>query len=342
MVRHRRWAGPFTPIRLLLWVLTAGCMGTSARAVSCSVGATLPGDQRSALFDAAHTLGGAVLRGDTTGLKASTVASVAANFGEIESTVAGLAPALSGATLTVQNLYALDANDLPASEDDVQFFCGVPGSPLLVTVTLSQLPRGQYGLALLHVTGVKQPQQFALVLQNTAAAGTAAHWALAGFFARPLTVAGHPGTWFWEQGRALKARGDALSAFLYEDTANYLARPADLYTSNNLLKLSRETAAMEPAGLPGQKPMEVPADGQTFAVTRLSTDGTLGALDLRVDTRVATVADPVAARKDALTLMATLLHQHPELRADFHGLWVYETTSAGQTFAVEQPVSAIP
>ncbi len=337
MFGHRSRATRFA----VICVIAAGSVGAKAYAVNCSVGSTLPGEQRAALFEAAHTLGGDVLRGDAAALKSSTVPSVATNFSEIESTVTGLAPSLQGATLTVENLYSLDASDLPAPEDDVQFFCGVPGSPLLVTVTLSQLPRGQYGLALLHVTGIKQPQQFALVLQNTAAAATPAHWLLAGFFARPLTLAGHSSTWFWEQGRALKAKGYPWSAFLYEDTAAFLARPADLYTSNNLLKLSHETAAVEPAGLPGQKPMEVPADGQSFAVTRLSADGTLGALDLRIDTRVNTVADPVAARKDALTLMATLLHQHPELRANFHGLWVYQTTPAGQTFAVEQPMSEI-
>ncbi len=336
MFEHRSWA-----TRFVVWCVIAAGLGAKADAVTCSVGSTLPGEQRSALFEAAHALGGDVLRGDAAVLKAASIPAVASNFGEIESTVAGLAPSLPGATLTVENLYALDAGDLPASEDDVQFFCGVPGSPLLVTVTLSQLPRGQYSLALLHVTGIRQPQQFALVLQNTAAASTPAHWMLAGFFSRPLTLAGHSSAWFWEQGRALKAKGDPLSAFLYEDTAAFLARPADLYTSNNWLKLSRETAAVEPAGLPGQKPMEVPADGQSFAVTRLSADGTLGSLDLRIDTRVNTVADPVAARKDALILMATLLRQHPELRANFHGLWVYQTTAAGQTFAVEQPMSEI-
>ena len=99
---------------------------------------------------------------------------------------------------------------------------------------------------------------------------------------------------------------------------------------------------MEPQGLPGNKPMPVPVDGQTFSVTALKADATLGSLDLRVDARVPSVADPVAARKDALALMAALLQQHPELRANFHGLWVYETTGAGQTFAVEQPMSALP
>ncbi len=332
MKLFRRFAGTFVCL-----LGSAAC----AHAVSCTTGAALGGEQRAALFDAAHQLGGDVLRGDEPALKSATIPSVAGSFDGIAGTVASLAPSLAGATLTVVNLYALDAADLASTQDDVQFFCSVPGAPLLVTVTLGQIPKGQFALAILHATGVKEPQQFAMVLENAAPTG-APHWQLAGFFARPLTMAGHPSAWYWQQGRELKTKNQPWSAFFYEGAADFLARPADLYTSNNLQKLSRETASVEPQGLPGQKPMELPVGEQTFAVTGLRADGTLGTLELRVDTKVQSVADPVAARKDALTLMAALLKEHSELRANFHGFWVYETTPAGQTFAVEQPMSALP
>ncbi len=324
-------------LALLVTLLCVPC----ARAVSCTVGAALSGEQRSQLFEAAHALGGDVLRGDAAALKAATIPSVASSFDGIASTVGTVAPSLAGATLTVTNLYALNASDLKSSEDDVQFFCSVPGASLLVTVTLSQLPKGLFALVILHATGVKAPQQFAMILQDVGTQQTP-RWQLAGFFARPLTMDGHDSTWFWQQGRELKAKGQPWSAFFYEQAADYLARPADLYTSNNLGKLSRETAAVEPEGLPGNNAMVLPVGDQTFAVTGLRADSTLGPLDLRVDTRVTSIADPVTSRKDALTLMAALLKQHPELRANFHGLWVYESTPAGQTFAVEQPMTALP
>ena len=88
--------------------------------------------------------------------------------------------------------------------------------------------------------------------------------------------------------------------------------------------------------------MQVTANGATYSVTGLRADTTLGSFDLRVDSKVPTVSDPVAARKDALGLMQALLQQHPGLRESFHGLWVFETTPNGQNFAVEQPMSAIP
>ncbi|RRA49699.1 hypothetical protein D1Y84_16915 [Acidipila sp. EB88] len=324
---------------VLALLLLPAAYGRTAHAVSCTTGAALAGDQRSALFDAAHQLGGAVLRGDAAALKAATIPSVAGNFDGIAATVQGLTAQLQGATLTVTSLYGLNADDLKGSEDDVQFFCSVPGAPLLVTVTLSELPKGQFALAILHATGVPQAQQFALILQNT---GTATpHWQLAGFFVRPLTMDGHDSTWFWQQARVFKSRNQPWSAFFYDQAADYLARPADLFTSNNLQKLSRETAAVEPAGLPGKNPMMLPAGDRSFAITGLRADATLHALDLRIDAKVESVSDPVTARKDALTLMTALLQQHPELRSNFHGLWVYESTAAGQTFAVEQPMSAL-
>ncbi len=336
--------------RALLSAVSAACVLAPlfaprlAGAVTCTTASAMQGDQRSALFAAAHQAGGDVLRGDIAALKASTIPSVASNFSGIADTVTGLAPSLTGATLTVTNLYGLNAGDLTGKEDDVQFFCSVPGAPLLVTVTLSELPKGDFALAVLHANGIKAPQQFALILQNTASGtpATPPHWELAGFFARPLTMDGHDSDWFWKEARTLKTKGQLWSAFFFDQTASYLARPADLYTSNNLEKLSRETASVEPKDLPGNHPMMVSAEGQSFAVTGLRADGSLGSLDLRVDTRVQSVADPVAARKDALTLMAALLHEHPELRENFHGLWVYESTPTGQTFAVEQPVTALP
>jgi hypothetical protein len=332
-------------------------LAPAAHAVSCTVAASLPGDQRAALFDAAHRLGGDVLRNDTAALKAATIPSVASDFSGIAGTVSTVAPDLQGATLTVTNLYALNALDLPATapnaasnapattpsaNDDVQFFCSVPGAQLLVTVTLDSLPKGQYALAILHATGVKAPQQFAMILQNTAPSPIAVPiWQLAGFFARPLTMDGHDSTWYWSQARTLQAKGDPFSAFFYDQAAAYLARPADLFTSNNLDKLSRETAAVEPQGLPHNQPMLVTTPDATFSITGLRADAELGSLDLRVDTRVPSVADPVTARASALTLMRTMLHDHPSLRDSFHGIWIFETTPTGQTFAVEQPMSAL-
>jgi hypothetical protein len=320
--------------------LLAGMVAPYARAVTCTVAASMPPTQRASLFQAAGQVGRQILDGQNAALKANSIPSLAASFNDVEQTVSSVAPQLQGATLDITNLYDLDASDLKSTEDDVQFFCGVSGSQLLVTVTLGSLPSGHYALAVLHTSEVKQPAQFSLILQNLGTA-TSPRWMLAGVDERPLNLADHDSVWFWTQARALKTKNDPWSSFFYYQAANYLARPSDLYTSPNLEKLSREMAAVEPNNLPGNRPMLLVNGAQSFQVTGLRLDDGLGALDLRVDVRAMSVADPVAARKDALAVMAALLAAHPGMRTAFHGFWVYETTAAGQSVAIEQPMSAL-
>lgn len=301
----------------------------------------MPPAERAALFTVAEGISGQIVDNQVAALRARSIPSLAADFASVSESVTTLAPGLSGAAVDVTNLYGLNADDLKSTQDDVQFFCGLPGAQLLVTVTIPSLPPGHYALAVVHATGSTAPQQFALILQNI---GTAAQpaWMLAGYFARPLRLAGHDSVWFWQQARALKTKGDTWSAFFDYQAAAYLARPTDLFTSPNLEKLSRETAAVEPPGLPGAHPMLLSSGTESWPITGLRVDDGLGALDLRVDARVDSVSDPVAARKTALAIMSTLLAQHPGMRTAFHGLWVYETTASGQSFAVEQPCAAIP
>ena len=310
-----------------------------AHAVSCTVSAAMSATDRAPLEAIASSLGHDAAAGDTGALKAASAPFLATNFAGIASTVDGVAPGLKGAAVTVQNLYALHARDLQSSGDDAQFFCSRPSSPLLVTVTLGQLPPGEYALAIIHATGVPAPQQFALILENRAAPTTAAQWELAGFFVRPLTIAGHSELWFWDQARSLESKNDHLSAYLYLQAAAELARPADLFSSNNLDKLNRELAAAEPKGLPGETPMTVTAPGGGgYSVTGMRIDTGLG---LRVDASVPALGDAVASRSSALALMSALLGKYPGLRESFHGLWVFEKAANGQTYAVEQPMSAL-
>ncbi len=314
----------------------------TAHAVTCTVSAGMSASDRTALETVASSLGSDAARGDTAALKAASAPFLAANFADIAATVDGVAPGLKGSAVTVDNLYALHARDLKGAGDDAQFFCSRPSSPLLVTITLGQLPPGEYALAIVHATGVAAPQQFAFILQNMADGAAAAQWELAGFFVRPLTIAGHSELWFWDQARALKTKSAPLSAYLYYQAAAELARPADLFSSNNVDKLNRELAAVEPKGLPGESPMALPGmDGAGYSVTGMRIDTGLGAMDLRVDATVPTLGDPVASRKSALGLMSALLAKYPDLRESFHGLWVFEKAGNGQTYAVEQPMSAL-
>jgi hypothetical protein len=98
---------------------------------------------------------------------------------------------------------------------------------------------------------------------------------------------------------------------------------------------------VQPNGLPGAEPMTLVAGNQTFEITALRTDGSLGGLDLVAHYKASDISDPVATRSRNLEVMKALLSQHPELRGSFHGLWVYAESGNQRPFAIELPMSQI-
>jgi hypothetical protein len=340
--------------------IAAGCLALlvvwtgpeRAWGISCTTQSQMTPAERGALAASVMRLAGYAIAGDTAALKAGTLGSVAAQFDGIAATVDGIAPGLKGAVLSIENLYLLHAGDLKAGDDEADFFCSVPGSQLLVTLAIPQLPAGEYALALVHANGVAKPEQVGMILardQGKAAQLThdgpavPALWQLAGFFARPLTIAGHDGVWYWTRARELGKAQQRWSAYFYYQSAQFLLTPVDFLSSPNLAKLEREAAGVKPEGLPeGGSPMVLAGGEQSFAITSLRTDGALGGLDLviRYNANAANV-DPVFARGQAVALMQAMLKQHPELRANFHGLWVYADSPGHQSFAVELPMDQI-
>ncbi len=304
-------------------------------AISCTMQGQMSDDQRNELLQSARKVALAVQSGNTASVRALTVANVAANFDSIANTIQRLAPLLSGASITIDALYDLDASDLKSMQDQTQFFCDTPNSSLHEEITIPGLPPGHYGLALAHATGVAQPQQMGLLLAKQ---GT---WQLAGFFDKPLTVAGHNSLWYWTRARAYAQKSELWSAHFYYQLAAYLASPVEFLSTPNLDKLLKEQSSVKAQDLPGEKPLTLTANGQTYPITDIHTDDSLGGLDLVVHYIVPDASDPVATRTRNLDLMKALLAQHPGLREAFHGLWVFADAPGQRPFGIEQPMSEI-
>jgi hypothetical protein len=166
-------------------------------------------------------------------------------------------------------------------------------------------------------------------------------WKLAGFFVRPWTAGGHDGIWYWKQAREYQQKKQDWNSYFYFKTAAYLLMPVDFVSSPNLEKLQKETSSVQSPGLPGEQPMQLAANSQSFAVTSLRTDGSLGGLDLVIHFQGAELPDPVAARTRNVEVMKAMLAQHPELRLSFHGLWVYADAPNQRSFAIELPMDQI-
>ena len=311
----------------------------TARAVSCTPQSQMTEAQRSSLASSAKSLAALVQAGNTAGLKAQTIPSVAERFDPIAAAAESAAPLIERGTITVESLYLLDSTDLKAA-DETQFFCGGADSHEVV-FTIPQLPPGSYALTILHATGVESPQSLTLILARDSAAST--QWKLAGAFIHPLTSAGHDGIWFWIQARDFAKKGQRWNAYFYYQTAASLLTPVYFLTSPNLDKLLKEQAAIAPSGLPtNTQPMLVAGSGgQGFEVQDLHTDSSLGGLDLVIDYGAKDVSDPVASRTRNVELMKAMLAQHPELREGFHGLWAFANAPNERPFANELPMAQI-
>lgn len=306
-------------------------------AASCKTESQLAPADREALSNAARMLVRTVQSGDVQNLQSNTIPQVASDFGGIANSVQALKPLVQQATITIDNLYFLDASTETPGAARTDFYCGTP----VVVLNFNGLPPGTYALALAHATGVPQPQQISLVLSKSAN-----RWMLAGFFTKPMLDGGHTGLWYWTSARAFAQKKMNWDAWFYYHLAAGLLDPVDFITSANLQKLQRETDQVRPDNLPGAKPLLISANGSTYEVTGIDTSSALGALDLEVNytaspAQASQLRDPPAARKQVLDVMTSILALHPEVHGAFHGIWVHANQGQASLFSLELPMDQI-
>jgi hypothetical protein len=323
--------------RIALCVCVCALFVHRTDAATCKTESQLTAPERDAISNDARILVRAVQSGDVQNLQANTIPQVAADFGGIASSVQTLKPLVQQATITIYNLYFLDASSETPNSQRTDFYCGTP----VVVMNFNGLPPGTYALALVHATGVPQPQQISLVL-----AKNANRWMLAGFFAKPMLDGGHNGLWYWSSARTFAQKKMNWDAWFYYRLAAGLLEPVDFLTSANLQKLRRETDQVRPDNLPAQKPLLLSANGSTYEVTGIDTSSALGSLDLEVNynanaTQATQLHDPPTARKQVLDVMSGLLALHPELHDAFHGIWVHANSGQASLFSLELPMDQI-
>lgn len=325
-------------LSLVISLLSAGVCAPVALGANCTTQAQMSPVERNAIVDASRSMMLQVQNGNVDGLKTATLPSVAADFAGIAASVQSLAPQVQQAFVTVDSVYDLDASGDPAGSANTQFFCGSP----VVVINFNNLPPGKYALALLHATGVKEPQQVSLILAQS----PEKRWLLAGFFAKPMIQAGHDGLWYWVSARKYAEANGKWAAWFYYRLANDLLDPMDNLTSPNLQKLQTELTGVKPDSLPSEKPMTLNANGTAFQVSAIDTTTQFGGLDLDVHyipdpTQTAQLRDPPTARKQVVDIMNALVAQHPELHTAFHGMWVHADQGDVSLFALELPMEQI-
>lgn len=322
---------------LLAFLLGVIALLPRAQAVSCTTQAQMSDAQRSTITTAARFLISQVQSGNIGAIRTNTLPAVAADFNGIQQSVQYLAPLVQPAAITVDDLYLLDASTNTPNAPQTDFFCGSP----VVGFDFNGLPPGTYALAILHATGVKQPQQITLILAKS----PDNRWLLAGFFDKPMIMAGHDGAWYWTAARKYAQSQADWAAWFYYRIATYLLDPVDFLASPNLEKLRHESDAVHTDLPAASKPLNVSAHGSVFTVTSIDTTTEFGSLDLDVHykpnaAQMSELRYPVVARQQVTDLMTALLAMHPELQGAFHGMWLHADQGNGSLFALELPMNA--
>jgi len=324
-----------------VWLLLF-CVGAivplTASAASCKTQSQMTTAERDGLSNAARAMLMEVQSGDVQALRATTIPSVAADFSGIAASVDALKPLVQKAAITIDSLYMMDSSAESAGSARTDFYCGAP----IVVLDFTDLPPGAYALAILHATGVPQPQQISLILSET----TEHRWMLGGFFSKPLMQAGHDGLWYWESARKFAQQGMNWNSWLYYRIAANFLDPVEFLSSPNLEKLQHEQGRIHPSDLPGTVPLKVDAHGSVFQVTSIDTTAAFGALDLDVHyapdpTQTAQLRDSTTARKQVTEVMTALLTLHPELHDGFHGIWMQADNGSASLFSLELPMDQI-
>ena len=337
--------------KIALSVTLAASVAPCAFAESCTTQSQMKADERDTLAQAARSLATRMQATDATGLRALSVPEVARDFAAISDVVTSTAPHLKGATLLVDQVYLLDASAIkrpPGMAADVnpdaQFYCVLNKSSNEVDFLIPSLPAGRYAFAVVEANGGAAPWRLSFLLRQEQG-----KWLMAGLYPKPLTAAGHDGLWYWTEARQMAAQKQSWDAWLYLQQAEVLLQPAGFVQSTHLEKLRAEATSAAPPvlseGVTPDTPLVVKAkDGTEFRYTSLGVDDSLNApkVDLAVHIKVDPLADQIAARKRNIAAMSALLAAHPELRAPFHGVWVFADAPGQLSYATEQAMADIP
>ena len=366
---HRGSAARFKGLLLAATLLAA----VNSYGEVCTTQSQMKPADRDAIAHAARTISLKVQSNDIAALRQQSVPEIAKDYAAMTSLVAATSAKIASAPLEVDQVYLLDASNLKTLADgtnqDAQFFCSLNNSIAEATFFIPALPPGRYAYAQVLAPGAKSPWRLAYLLRHDPSGA----WAMAGFYPRSLTAAGHDGLWYWTQARDQVKEKHLWTGYLLYQEAQSLLQPAGFVGSTHLDKLHKEASSSAPPalseGISPDAPLVVKGQsGAEFRFTNLTTDDSLGGDKLYVVVHLAPDPTPEPAAQSttapgAATAKATpksapataplspndrnsramvaLLAAYPELKSTFGGVWVFAETPGRSPFVTEQPMADI-
>lgn len=333
------------------WVLSGAMLlaAAGARAEVCTTQSQMQPAEREALASTSRSLALKIQANDQDGVKSMTVPEYAANFAGMGNAVSTTSPKLAGDTPVVEQVYVLDASANKKNDDgsfpSAEFICTLNKSTSEADFSISSLPPGRYAFSMVQFSG-PAPWMLSMLLRQD---GATAPWKLAGLFPKESSAAGHDGLWYWSQGRTLVKDKQPWVAYIYYQEAQNLLRPAGFVSSTHLENLRSESAGVTPPeigdGISQDAPLIVKdVDGKIYKFSSIVPDDSLHKDKLDVAAHMIvdpSITDQSVVTKMNMSAMAALLAQHPELRQNFHGMWVFAEAQGRAPFVTEAAMNEI-
>ena len=304
-------------IRFLALILILSAIPT--RAQTCLTPGDMDEPTRSALTATAKRYFDMVTRGDSSGLRQNSIASIASDFSNIENAIKENQANFGGAQATPRPPFLLKAEGT-APLERAEFLCGVFGkvgqTADSAVFVIPNLPPGTYAVATLDVPTAKQNYTVSFVLQQEGK-----DWKVGGFYVKETQIAGHDGSWFADRARAFKAKGQNRNAWLYYLQARELLVPVPFMYTQATDKLADESETVKPADLPvGGNTTEITAGNKTYRMTTLFPVAVKQDLDLVVKYQSASISNTSQTFQDNTAVMKALIAKYPEFRDAFDGV----------------------
>src|SRR6058998_1006541 len=312
----------FFPVRLCrsarLIVFSSLMFSAFAVAQTCLTAADMDEPIRNVLVSTAKKYFDMAARGDAASLKQNAIASLASDFGTIETAIKDNQANFSGAQANARPPFLLKAEGtapLPKAE----FLCGVFGAQGQTRdsaeFVIPNLPPGNYGVVVLDVPTSKGANTLSFVLQQHGN-----DWKLGGFYAKPAQVAGHDGNWFIQRGREFKTKGQVHNAWAYYLEARDLLAPVPFMSTLATDKLYDEAQSVQPSDLPTNGPVDLVASGKTHKLTSIFPLAVGNDLELVVKYQSADVSNTAQTFQDNMAVTKALVAKYPEYRDAFAGI----------------------
>ena len=305
--------------------------GLPALGQTCFTSDDMDAASRTGIQTAANRYFEMITRGDTAGLKQSSIPDVANNFGGIEATIKDKQSEFAGAHATPQSPYELKVEGT-VPLDKADFLCGIfngPQAAKSAEFIIPNLPPGNYGLVLMDFQTPKGTYTLSLILQLE---GT--DWKLGGFFLHPNQILGHDVDWFLQRARDFKAKGQTHNAWLYYLQARDLAMPLSFMYNVSTSKIYDEEQLVRPNDFPidGSTVNISGPDGKTIKLTAVFGLPVGDNLNLVVKYLTTDVSNSGQTFQENMNVMRAVLTKFPELRDGFEGVVMRAVEMSGRDY----------